>query len=203
METSAISWRRKKFIEGGLYWSVSLFKNKETVEAKYNLSIIDNGGSVCAERWSDIFQTFETNKSWGHWLIKKRSDILDSAHEILRDGALCIDVTIQVKPNTGDMYQPPSPHSANMLKLLESSEDADVSFTVGTQTFIAHNNIIKASSPILANYCSRIAGRGRKAKAATGKSIDDISPEAFQLILDTFIQGTIQQTNMQSSTAKN
>ena len=47
------------------------------------------------------------------------------ANKLLENGALCIDVTIQVKQKKQDMYQPPS-NSKKMLKLLKSAEDADV-----------------------------------------------------------------------------
>jgi speckle-type POZ protein len=164
--------------------------NTKTIEAKQNFSIIGNRGSVCGEEESDDFDVFgEENKSWGWTQFKRRSDILDPANEILKDGALCIDVIIQVKPKKGDMYQPLSPHSANMLKLLKSTEDADVSFTVGTQTFLAHNNIIKASSPILANFSNRIASPVEDSDTSTAKSIDDISPEVFQMILKHIYSG--------------
>jgi speckle-type POZ protein len=163
--------------------------NEEIIEAKYNASMIDNRGSVCSEKESDTFYKFSVNIGFGWSLFKKRSDILDPTNEILQDGALRIDVAIQVKPKKRDMYQPPSPLSAKMLKLLKSSEDADVSFTVGKQTFLAHNNIIKASSPILANYSNRIAGPGRKAKATIEKSIQDISPEVFQITLEHIYSG--------------
>jgi speckle-type POZ protein len=159
--------------------------NKEKIEAKYNFSIIDNGGNVGAEE-RETFKEFIEDDYWGWKQFRKLSYILNPENDFLKDGALCIDVTIQVKPKKDDTFQPLNPHSENMLKLLKSSEDADVSFTVGTQTFLAHNNIIKVSSPILAKYCNRIDGLGRKAKA---KSIDDVSPEAFQMILENIYSG--------------
>jgi hypothetical protein len=89
----------------GLYLSS---RNEEIIEAKYNFSIIDNGGSVCEELETDTFYEFSYDYYWGWNQFMKRSDILDPARKILKDGALCIDVTIQVKQKNDDMYQPPS-----------------------------------------------------------------------------------------------
>jgi hypothetical protein len=165
--------------------------NTGSIEANYNISIIDNDGGVCGKSVCNTFdKTFDkTTVNWGRKQFMKRSDILDPEKKILHNGALCIDVTIQVKPKKDDMYQPPNPLSEKMLKLFKSNEDADVSFDVRNQKFLAHYYIIKASSPILANYCNRIASPGRKKKAAMEKSIDDISPEAFKLILEHIYSG--------------
>jgi speckle-type POZ protein len=163
--------------------------NTESIEAKHNLSIINDRG-VCALNRCNTFRTFDDDTNgWGDDLFKKRSDILDPAREFLKDGALCIDATIQVKPKKYDIVQPQSPHSKNMLRLLKSSEDADVSFTVGTQTFLAHSIIIKASSPILANYCNRTASLVEENDSIAAKSIEDISPKAFQIILEHIYSG--------------
>lgn len=86
-----------------------------------------------------------------------------------------------------DMYQPPSPHSANMLKLLKSSKDADVSFIVRGTTVLAHSLIITANAPILANYCNFISEAD--SGCSSDKLIEDVSPEVFQLILEYIYSG--------------
>jgi hypothetical protein len=68
-----------------------------------------------------------------------------------------------------------------MLNLRKSEEDADVSFTVRGKTYLAHNNIIKANAPILASCCNRITGEH---EVSTPKTIEDISEDAFELLLE-------------------
>jgi hypothetical protein len=158
----------------------------ETIEAKFDLAIIDSGGDVCVEKTDNAFYEFSRGQSWGYGsasaLYLKLSNILDPANKILQGGALCIDVSIQVKAKNDDMYQPPSPHSANMLKLLKSSKDADVSFIVRGTTVFAHSLIITANAPIRANYCNFISDAD--SGCSSDKLIEDVSPEVFQLILE-------------------
>jgi hypothetical protein len=68
----------------------------------------------------------------------KRSTFFEANSRILKDGALRIDVTIQVKKGKDPLYQPPSALSERQLKLLKSGERADISFNVGGKVFAAH-----------------------------------------------------------------
>jgi hypothetical protein len=161
--------------------------NIQTIEAKFNLSIIDNSGSVCVEEESGNFDEFIEDDNWGWTEFMKRSDILDPEKKILKDGALCIDVTIQVKPRKRDIYQPPNPISAKMLKLLKSSEKADASFNVKGTTVMAHSLIVSANAPILANYCNLIPQV--ESGGSSDKPIQDLSPKVFQIILEFIYSG--------------
>jgi hypothetical protein len=107
--------------------------NANDIEAKFSITI--NGGSVDAEESDYGFRMFNNLNSgtWGCAPFEKRSDILDPANKILNNGALCIDAAIQVKPKKDEIFQPPSPLSAKMIKLLKSSEDADVSSLSGNR----------------------------------------------------------------------
>jgi hypothetical protein len=93
--------------------------NANDIEAKFSITI--NGGSVDAEESDYGFRMFNNLNSgtWGCAPFEKRSDILDPA--------------IQVKPKKDEIFQPPSPLSAKMIKLLKSSEDADVSSLSGNR----------------------------------------------------------------------
>jgi hypothetical protein len=58
----------------------------------------------------------------GDGLCSRSSGIIDPANNLLKDGALRINVTIQVKQKKQDMHQPLSPLSSKMLNVLKSSE---------------------------------------------------------------------------------
>jgi hypothetical protein len=76
-------------------------------------------------------------------------------NNILRNGALLIDVTIQVKVKEHDLYSLPKVHATNMLGLTESREKSGVSFHIGTNTFRLHSQILYTNAPILASLCER------------------------------------------------
>jgi hypothetical protein len=111
------------------------------------------------------------------------------ANKLLENGALCIDVTIQVKQKKQDMYQPPS-NSKKMLKLLKSAEDADVLSTVGAKIFLAHKAIMKDSLPILVDYCKCIKDPVGNNESIAARAIEGLSPKAFQLILEHIHAGS-------------
>jgi hypothetical protein len=72
----------------------------ESLEAKLSFSIINHEG--VSDEGNDIEgDTFcmlnQDKPSWGLSEFIKRSDINDPSKDILKDGALCIDVTIQVR----------------------------------------------------------------------------------------------------------
>ena len=85
----------------------------------------------------------------------KRNMILQPNNKILHDGALCIDVTIQVKDKIHEHYHPESILSEKMMKLLESGDRADASFKVGERIFPVHLNILHNNAPILANHLNQ------------------------------------------------
>ena len=107
--------------------------------------------------------------------LLKRSEILDGTKNILKDGALLIDVTVQVKDHKDHLFQPPSEHTNKMLNLLATGEKSDTSFIVEGKVFHAHSQIIYAHAPILANHC--------------GGSINNILPEVFQQLLEHIYSG--------------
>ena len=116
--------------------------------------------------------TQRTEESWHDMTIPK---ILDPNNKILIDGALCIDVIIQVKDRLDDQYDPESELSNKMMKLLESGVGSDTSFNVGGQTFPVHSSIIHNNAPILALYLAQ----GNK----TDVGIKDISAAVFKMVL--------------------
>ena len=85
----------------------------------------------------------------------KRTVIIDPNNNILRDGALCIDVTIQFRDKNHEHYHPKSKLAKKMMKLLESGERSDASFKVGDRIFPVHSIILHNNAPILANHLNQ------------------------------------------------
>jgi hypothetical protein len=83
----------------------------------------------------------------------ERSNILDPVKNILKNGALCVDVAIQVKEEEDEMYSVERTHANSMLILFRSGGKTDISFKVGSKTFHAHSLILHANAPTLASLC--------------------------------------------------
>ena len=156
---------------------VNLFlcsKNTSPLDTKFVLLIKDKNGDIVVEEEKCEYN-FTRGKVYGSNSFIKRSDILGTNKSILKDGALSIDVVIQVKDDKDHLYPPPSEHRKKMLNLLTSGEKSDTSFNVGGKVFRVHSLIIHAHAPILANHCD--------------ESINDISPEVFLLLLGYIYSG--------------
>lgn len=145
------------------------------LDVRFTIAVKDANGQTVKE--SKCEQTFEYDDSWQNLCFMKRSDILDATTDILKNGALRIDVGIQVKDDGDyDLVQPKDDHCSKMLALLESEERADTSFTVGGKVFRVHSPIIFAHSPLLGKRC--------------GDVIQDIAPEVFQILLQHIYTGS-------------
>ena len=154
-------------------------QNDASLHTKYIVSIKDSYGVTVKEFKQERNFLHEEDWGWGENQFIERSKILNTANNILRDGALYTDVAIQVKDGKDDLFQPPNDHCKNMLNLLTSQEKADTSFNVGQQVFLVHSLIINANAPLLANH-------------SNGDTIDT-SPEVFQLILEHIYAGRLPE----------
>ena len=108
--------------------------------------------------------------------LLKRSEILDEENKILVDGALLIDVHLQIKPKQKSIYIPTNPFGTNMLKLLENEEDSDVTFMVKKTKIPAHKLILKMNAPVLHGFCTEQEEGG-------SIPIKETTPKLFRVIL--------------------
>ena len=145
-------------------WLLNKGNDEIYSDAKCTISIKDaNGGTV--RKWDiGVGDDFENE---GDGIDSE--EIMDASNNILKDGALSIDVTVQMKDEEDYLCQPLSHHACNMLRLLKSEEDTDI--------FLAQKQIIKANAPILANF--------------NGGIIKDTSPEVFQILLEHIYSGCL------------
>ena len=140
---------------------------------KYMVSVKDANGEVIKENRCE--DDFVGRKGNGHGKFTKRSDILDTNNKILKDGALLIEVTIQIRDDDDHLFQPPDEHSTKQLNLLSTGDKSDTFFDVEGKVFRVHSLIIGAHAPILANQ--------------SGGSVYGIKPEVFQLLLEYIYSG--------------
>ena len=152
-------------------------QNDDSLDTKFTLLVKDSYGATVKEYKNEY--NFVNEKGfgwgWGESEIMQRSTILNTANNILRDGALYIDVVIQVKIDNDHLFLPPSEHSNNLLNLFATGEKSDTSLHVGGKVFRVHSLIIHANAPLLANHCDG--------------NIIDATPEVFQLILEHIYSG--------------
>ena len=120
---------------------ISLFlKNLEYTDmfVSYNFLVRNSLGKVHDEGRHEPCTIESQGVSGFDDFLLKRSEILDEENKILVDGALLIDVHLQIKPEQKSIYIPTNPFGTNMLKLLENEEDSDVTFMVKKTKIPAH-----------------------------------------------------------------
>ena len=151
--------------------------NCEELNVRTIIAVTDAYGAT-VEDYEDIDnEIFCIYSHRGKQEFIKRSVVLDSTNKILKNGALRIDVEIQVKDDKDDLFQPKNDHCSKMLALLESGKKTDASIMVGGKCFHVHSLIIDSNSPILA---SNMNG-----------SIDNVHSDVFQLLLEYIYSGRV------------
>ena len=165
-------------------------RNTRPLEIKYIFEVKDaNGKTVEVRELIDKFEGYSYEADdWedcrGCENLMERSTILDPANNILKDGALCIDVTIQVKERIHELYDPKETerHQNKMLELLNNEEKADIICYVGEEKFHVNSLILENYSPLLTAYCRQCNGSNNGAKG-------DIDADVFLQILEYVYSG--------------
>ena len=149
---------------------------KSELDVRVTFTVKDAHGAT-AKHIEDEFNFYdgEYSEEYSEDEFMKRSDILDTSKDILNDGALHIDVSIQVKDKKDHLFHPQSAHSSRLLDWLKSGDDADTTFNVGGKIFKVHSQIINAHAPLIGNHCSDV--------------IKDIRSDVFQLLLEHIYSG--------------
>eukprot|EP00578_Thalassiosira_sp_NH16_P014436 CAMPEP_0181116942 /NCGR_PEP_ID=MMETSP1071-20121207/22224_1 /TAXON_ID=35127 /ORGANISM="Thalassiosira sp., Strain NH16" /LENGTH=163 /DNA_ID=CAMNT_0023201229 /DNA_START=63 /DNA_END=551 /DNA_ORIENTATION=+ len=94
--------------------------------AKYSFIMRNASGEVHTEsnreKATKLFKAGGDGRGRGKWI--KRSEILDEKNNILSDGALVLDVHLQVIER-GSLHKPSGSVLTKMLQLLENTDNAD------------------------------------------------------------------------------
>ena len=135
----------------------------------------------------------------------KRSTILDADSNILKEGALHIDVFIQLKNNVNvsmkfkrnsrffEPFETPV-HQNKMLQLLENEDKADITINIDGEVFHVHSLILDNNAPTLAKYCKQNDG--------SNQAIRDMDPVVFRIVLKNAYSGYRPNDNDISATGK-
>ena len=158
--------------------TVFLFnKGEHDVQGKVSFIVRDAAGHAYSQEWADDVDRYVgMGRGIGLDLPIKRSEIIDMKNNILIDGSLVIDAELQIVSKQDDKYQPSNPLTKNMLALLDSGDDADVSFRVEDTVIPAHKFILKVNANDL--YECVATGKGK-----APVPIKDTSLEVFRIVL--------------------
>jgi hypothetical protein len=146
-----------------------------------------NDGASASDRSTNFnceHQFFQDGTGFGTMAMMKRSDNLDETSNILKDGSLVIDVLIQVKGRSDDLYQPAKDISKN-LHLLRSGGKSGVVFQAGGKGFPVHSPIMYANAPLLAEICDQ------EGDCSSVVAINDIHPDVFQHVIEHIYGGVV------------
>jgi hypothetical protein len=101
------------------------------IDATFCFTLRNSSGDVgYVDDYNTEHKFEEDGEGYGQPQLIERSTLLEEANKFLINGALHIEVTIQVKPLKAILHQLLNPLSKNMLNLLCSGDDADVVFDV-------------------------------------------------------------------------
>lgn len=145
-------------VEEGMIAVILINIGEEDVTCKFSFTIRNSLGYAVLTESDYAFHTFPSHGKEGFGYgysdtkFMKRERILDGKNDILINGtSLHIDISIDVMPVKKELYHPPTPLVTNMLSLLESGEDSDVTFQVEGKTIKAHLPVLRANAPVLAD----------------------------------------------------
>ena len=168
----------------------------EEIEAKFELILRNSTGKV---HFHANYAGFSDTSRVDHTILFdeigdrtgddnfiERSVILDKTNNILLDGALLIDVHLQMKTIPDELSQPvsPSPRELNMLKFLENETSTDISFDVCKEIICAHKLILEMNAPTLFDCCE-----GNKEDSSI--PIKGTSPKVFRMLLRYIYGGEV------------
>ncbi|KAK1684193.1 hypothetical protein QYE76_045041 [Lolium multiflorum] len=132
-----------------------------------------------------VFNPLDTTFAWGSCNFKKWSELEQSAY--LQHDRLVIecDLTVIKEPIVAEtaittkLQTPPSDLSDNFGKLLETAEEADVTFDVKGEVFPAHKIVLATRSPV---FKAELYGPMRD-KQRLNITVEDIQPAVFKALL--------------------
>jgi speckle-type POZ protein len=194
---------------GGYDWCIRYFPNGMKKESKdyvsvfikllgkgpkvwalYDLRLVNQGSGLSSSVksclvWPQEFDYLDITSTSGFSNFKKRSELEQSPY--LRDDHLTIecDLTVVKEPlvaevaTTVEVHTPPSDLSDNLGKLLQTAEEADVTFMVKGEIFPAHRIVLAMRSPV---FKSELYGpmRGKLKQSIT---VQDMQPAVFKALL--------------------
>jgi speckle-type POZ protein len=176
--------------DGHISVFVELLTKGAKVRALYDLRLVNLASGLSSSVASclkspEVFSNLGNKFAWGSGNFKKRSELEQS--DYLRDDRLIIecDLTVVTEPHvaeaaiTVEVQIPPSDLSHNFGKLLETAEEADVTFDVKGEVFPAHKIVLAARSPV---FKAELYGPMR-GKPGQNITVEEMEPPVFKALL--------------------
>lgn len=165
-----------------------LMSKKAEVRASYGLSLVNQitglPETLCSETTTRVFSNL-TNVFSPRTLIA-RSKLESKSAGYIVDDCLTIECTVTVvkeswvETTSGfEIEVPPSDLSQHFGKLLLDEEGADVTFSVGGETFPAHKIVLATRSPV---FKAQLYGQ-MKERRARHLTVEGIQPDVFKALL--------------------
>ena len=217
----------------GLEWQIRLFPggNNKSSEENVFVSLYLHSKSCTATnkirakagfripsagktRGGGNFTTFSSNNSANEWRsygqpnYAKREDVLKRSKKYLVDGNLTVEVDIQVMLDKPPVWTPTNTISADMLKLLDDTDNADVLFDISLgnsgekqgeeqnpRNFYAHRIILSLRCPALAELAEGC-------DPDTPIPIVDVQADVFRMLLRYVYGGEVPPKEVINEQAK-
>ena len=196
--------------EDDIFVSMYLYsKSCETnnIKAKSRIRVPSAGWAKGGSAFR-VFSPACDESCWGFKNYAKREDILDPSNNYLVDGNLTVEFDIQVMLDEPPTWTPTNTIIADMLKLLDDTDNADVLFDIAEgnsskeqeeahspRTFYAHRSILSVRCPalaVLAEDCD----------PATPIPIVNVQADVFRMLLRFIYGGEIPSKNIIKDQAK-
>ena len=180
IDCDGTKWRLELHVRGDSY----CLSNKEN--RKIGSLVVRNEKGLVAYEKKDV--------NGRGFVNLQRSFIQNKANNVLVDGTLIVDIYIHARPDQNGYHVSPNPFAKNMLKLLESEDNADVSFKINDAIVRAHKLILRVNAPILANFCEGASG--------TPVLLKDTTAEVFRHVLNYVYGGSAPDKGVMTKLGK-
>ncbi|WVZ92096.1 hypothetical protein U9M48_038186 [Paspalum notatum var. saurae] len=153
------------------------------VKAIYEAFLVDEYGLPFSQTAKRYLGMFNCNGEWGWNQFVVRSDLEE---HYLEEGHFTLICAIMVVPDS-PIPVPSSDIGKHFVRLLDSKDGTDVSFTIESETFDAHRVVLAARSPV---FKAELLGSMAESTMSS-ITIHDIAPATFRVMLrfmytDTF-----------------
>ncbi|XP_037521121.1 speckle-type POZ protein B [Rhipicephalus sanguineus] len=199
-----VTWRVKLFPRGSdEYYEqfVSVFLvscNTRCVSARVRFSIIDAQEQVAIRKCTETRTFMSKGDGWGFGILVARLALKQNSSNLLPNDMLTLKCevvalessTTSAPRRSSEMALPALPEcrlSDDLAWLLESGSSADVTLTVGSETFHAHKNILAARSPVFRDMFKHTTTEDDNVVIA------DVEPDVFANILQFVYTGSVPE----------
>ena len=143
----------------------------KSVRASFTIRLPTKNASLTGD-----FTNINTTKGgWGWPMFAPREQVIASC--LTQDGTLEVQVDLQVACKADIVWKPEKTLQTQMLQLLKSGTEADVTFKVGEERFPAHKAILSVRCPALASIAAEAAS------SEEGEISFDTNADLFRALL--------------------